>query len=434
MAYLQARSGIARSGVTYCGWTPPNIVAYIGGVDRTASILRDGNWRLQTRADGTPPIFQFTTKTITPVVGQDVKVTYTTPDEYLFAGTLLQRNTEPVSPSSSVLQWVCTAVGYQWLLDRYALVLAQYDSVGVGTMVADLLYRFTNGGFRVGYIPSSLGNLTMTFTFETVYDALQRIAVACGAVLDLGPDKIVSIYPAGTYPEVALSTLTEAGILTKSLAFREDLTQVRTREIFRGQGSSASAVVSPGATLVPVEDASVFSPSGGTAVSGVNMFTYTGLTASSGPGSLSGCSGILRDIKQGDAVDIIVDANDASKIAALATILGGGLSGQATNYVEDNRISISEGTARTTADLAAIGGALEEPSFTMKTPQRYIRAGRSFTLNVANPLSISGTFTIQSVELVPYGVIGGTKFEVRQKLQLGSFTRSLNDLLQQLRG
>ncbi len=431
MAYLQARSGIARSGVTYCGWTPPNVVCKIAGTDRTNSMLRQG-WSLSARADGTPATFSFRIRGVTPTVGQDVKVAYSTPDDYLFGGTILQRTAVPQTTGSTKLVWDCTAVGYQWLLDRYDVVLRQYASTGVGTMVADILHSCTDGGFRVGYIPSSLGNLTMDFTFETVWGALKRIAKACGGVLELTPDRVVNIYT--SYPEAALATVTQAAMLERSLTYREDLTQVRTRTLYEGRGTTVSAEVSAGAVTVPVNDTGLFSSSGGSAVSGRNLFTYTGRSTTTGSGSLTGVSGLLYDLSINDEVKVIAEVIDAGATTALATLLGGGLSGQVTNYLQDGRLSLGEAEARATEDLDVFAGSLEEATYTYKVPQRYVRAGRAVTISVTDPLTISGTFTMQSVTMTAYGDIGGTDFAVHQQVEASGFTRTLTDLLQQLKG
>jgi hypothetical protein len=429
MAYLQARAGIARSGVTYAGWTPPSVKCTINGTDRTSVVLRE-NWKLTMRADGAPATFEFQTKTITPVLGQDVRVYFATPNDYLFAGTLLQRQSEPQADTSTLLKWQCTAVDYQWLLNRYDQVLRKYVNRGVGTIAADLLASYTNGGFRVGYCPSSLGNLDMTFRFDTVWGALQRLAKAVDAFLELTPERIVNIYQ--TYPEAALATVTQATVLQKSGLFADDLTQVRTRTIFEGIASQATAAVNAGASTIPVADLSPFSASGGTVRHDVSLITYSGIDTASR--ALTGCSGILDDIAVNDEIAVIATDVDASATTALATTLGGGLSGQATHYLKDGRLSLAEATARAAADTSRLGGALQDTSFTYKTPQRYVRAGRSVTLNITAPLTLSGTGTLQVVTLEPYGAIGGTLFEARQKVHVSTFTRTLTDLLKQLPG
>jgi hypothetical protein len=196
--------------------------------------------------------------------------------------------------------------------------------------------------------------------------------------------------------------------------------------------SQASAAVHAGASTIPVSDLSPFSASGGTVRHDVSLITYSGIdTASS---TLTGCSGILDDIAVNDEIAVIATDVDASATTALATTLGGGLSGQATHYLKDGRLSLAEATARAAADTSRLGGALQETSFTYKTPQRYVRAGRSVTLNITAPLTLSGTGTLQVVTLEPYGAIGGTLFEARQKVHVSTFTRTLTDLLKQLPG
>jgi hypothetical protein len=431
MAYLQARSGIARSGVTYSGWTPPNVTVRLAGVDRSADVLmRD--WALTLRADGQPATFRFKVKNTAPALGQDVRVTYTTPDDYLFGGTLLQVESTPSDNQSTHVLWDCTAVGYQWLLNRYTLVLAQYASAGVSTIVADILSRFTDGGFTVGYVPASLGTLSMEFTWETVWDALRRIAKAKGAVVDVTPTRAINMYV--TYPEAPLTTVTEADILVNSLTYRGDLTQVRTRTLYEGAGSTTTTAVSAGAATIPIADLTAFDS--GTAVIARSLVTYTGRSALSGPGVLTGVTGLLYDVGQNEAINIVVAATDAAADTALATLLGGGLDGQATNYLQDGRLSSSEATARASADLDTFGGALEDISFVWWPSRRYLRAGRTLPLSVSYPIAISGTYLIQSVTITPCRRMGGEAGldGMMQTIQLGSFTRSLTELLQQLRG
>lgn len=321
MAYLQARSGIARSGVTYAGWTGAPIVrGYLAGADQTTKILLEG-WTLTLLANQ-PPTFSFRTKTITPVTGSDVQLKYSTPNEDLFGGTLLQLEAAPEAPDSAALIWHGTAVGYQWLLDRYDRVLAQYDNVGVGTMVADILHRFTDGGFRVGYCPSSLGNLTMTFNFETVWQALMRIARAAGNVfIEVTPERIVNLY--STYPEAALATVTGDGVVQGTVRYRKDLTQVRTRTLYRGQSTTVSQVVAAGASTIPVQDSFIFPPGPALAIAGRNLISYLFRQVGLGTTQLIGCTGVLYDIAAGEQISVIAEAEDAAARSALAAVLGG---------------------------------------------------------------------------------------------------------------
>lgn len=431
MAYLQARSGIARSGVTYAGWTKPAITITISGTTRTTNVRYEA-CTIRTTADGTAPVFTFLVKGLTPALGADVKVLYTTPDDYLFAGTLLQAEpVTPISPIAANVQWACTAVGYQWLMDRYDLVTKQYPSTGVNHIVADILASFTNGGFRVGYVPSGLGNLNMDFTLETVSGATNRIARAKGAFWELSHDKVLSMYTSALpYPEAALPTLGNSSQV-RELSYRSDLTQVRTRAIIRGRGSSTTGVVGAGASTIELEDISPFDVAGGQAIVTQNIITYTGTSTASGVGSLTGVTGLVYEVPQGSEVNILNITVGSAETTALATLLGGGLSGQATHAVSNNRISAAECAARGQAELDVFGAAITDFEYVTMS-DRYTRVGRQVTASITSPLTISGTFRIQAVVIHPYGPISGTTATLSKQVSASKFSRSLTTLLKEI--
>ena len=419
MAYLHARAGIARSGVTYCGWTPPAFKVYIDGTDRTSSVLIEES-TITLNAES-PATFAFTVRNLIPTYGNDVKVAFASPDDYWFAGTLLQIQLRYINPTTFVYD--CMATGYEWLIDRYDLVLAEYQSRGVNFIVGDIIARFTNGSFRVGYCPSSLGSLTMEFTYETVMGALKRIAKACAAQLDIAFNRTVNVYL--TYPDAAYTTLTSSLIQLETFRSSTDLSQVRTRVLMQGRGSTATANTPLGSTSLPVAETQPFSSAGGTAVSGRNQITYTGLSVVNGAGSLTGVTGISYDIAENDAVDVLATATDAGMNAQLAILLGGGMSGQATHYKQDGRLSLSEATARATADLTAFGNALTNVQFIYRTYVRHLKAGRQIgSISPAN-----GTFIIQSIQIRPYGKMSGTTANFFQQVALGPYAPGMADLL-----
>lgn len=420
MAYLHSRSGIARSGVTHCGWTPPAFRVYIDGTDRTSNVLLE-TCSITVTADQ-PATFAFTVKNITPNFGNDVKVAFAAPNDYWFAGTLLQMQIQYLDATNVLYN--CLATGYEWLLDRYDRVMAQYTNRAVNHIVADILARFTDGGaqdFRVGYCPSSLGNLTMNFTYETVLGALKRIAKATGAQLDIAFDRAVNVYL--TYPDAAYATLTNSLILLETVRVDYDLSQVRTRVLMQGRGSTATEAREVGATTLAVADTQPFSASGGSAVIGRNQITYTGLTTNSGAGLLTGVTGLDYDIAQDEAVDVLAIATDGGLNALLAILLGGSLSGQATHYLQDGRLSLSEATARAAADLDNYGEVLTLCSFTYRNYVRHLKVGRQ----LASTTPVNGTFVIRSIQIQPYGNIANTEF--LQHVSMGPRTIQLADIL-----
>jgi hypothetical protein len=426
------------AGVTYSGWTWPSWTIRVNGTLRTTQIERNG-FVITERLDNAPATCTFTTKPgFEPTLGHDIKVTYATPDEWVFAGTILQREALPYRTENGAVRWRCLAVGYPWLMDRYDRPRRRYTNRGVGTIVADILYNYTDGGFRVGYCPQSLGNIDMEFSGEdTVSQALQRIATAADCFWDVRPDTggngyaVINLYE--TYPESALATLTESDIVLPSASYVEDLTQVRTTSVFRGYGSVALAAAVPGDTDLNVEETAYYNASGGTVISGANEVTYTGLSATGGPGALTGCSGILYEIAVGDDVDILIEETDASATTALATVLGGGLSGQAKHVGVDRRLSETEATGRATADLSVFSTALKDLTFQYVTPPRHLKIGRSLTVSITDPYAISGTFLIREIQTSPRTDVSGQTIDLWRQVTASRYVRSMVDLLRLVR-
>lgn len=429
MAYLEARAGIARAGVTYAGLSDPYFKITLGGLDRTAYVEYDG-FTITHRLDGASSCV-FTVFSLTPVIGLEVRIMYARPDEFVFVGTILSIECSPVDANGLHVRWHVTAVGEEWLLDRYDRVTARYASRGVGTMLADILYRFTDGGFRVGYCPSSLGNLSMDFTFETVVGAINRIASAVDGFWDVH-DRVVNLY--STYPDAALPTLGNSSAIHR-LRYAEDGTSLVTRKLYRAQGSAAVSDSGAGSATVSLEDVGPFNASGGSATAGQQVFTYTGKSVGAGTGALTGVSGLVDDIESGDEVSILVDVEDAAAQATLAAMLFGAtpgvLSGQATDYHADGRLSESEATARATADLSAFSSPVKALEYS--DTNRYVRVGRVVTANLTDPLVVSGTFRVQAIQIAPRGRVAlGSGVDLWRRVSASRVTRNLTTVLKQL--
>jgi hypothetical protein len=105
MPFLHARAGIAYAGVVSAGWTTPNVKVFVGGVDRTDNVDGGGTFRIVRSLDGAVSTCQLVVNGFTPVQWQRVLITYTTPDQYMFSGTILTLQATPTSPSSDALMW-----------------------------------------------------------------------------------------------------------------------------------------------------------------------------------------------------------------------------------------------------------------------------------------------------------------------------------------
>lgn len=440
MPPLQARSGIARAGVTRCGWSPPLVRLYIDGIDRTSLVLGE-DWELTIQSDQ-PSTLAFRIKNFTPTTGKDVRLVFAAPDEYIFAGTIVQIEAHPAGPGSAYLIWSCMAVDYRWLLDRYDRVFASYESVGANVIVHDILSRFTDGGFKKGRVSSALGNLTIGFEFATVTEALLEIASAVNGYLEITPYRRVNILGGSELAQV--SALTQSQVLTESLTFREDLTQVRTRVRVRAAGGTVVAAAPATNGLIEIDNPNNFSGGGGQAVCDRNLITYTGIIQTlilpEDPDPpppryfLSGVTGIVYDIPAGAAIDVLVTVTDSAATTALASRLGGGLSGQATFILSESGIAKDAASTLASSDLARQSAPLNELQFQYKTLQRSLQnaVARQMTVSITDPMIVSGTFRIQMIKWIRRGPIGGKNAEWFQEVTAAPWANTLTGLLRAL--
>jgi hypothetical protein len=219
-----------------------------------------------------------------------------------------------------------------------------------------------------------------------------------------------------------------------------------------GFGSESAAA---GSTSVQVEDLSQFPSAGWASAPGDQIFSYTGRSASTGAGTLTGipasgagsltaavragtvkavphltgCTGIAYALVNGDPVNIVVIVNDAAAQTALATRVGG--DGIHEMFISDGRWSITEATARANAELSLRKDPLVTVSFTSRDPS--MQSGRDVTLTITSP-AISGTFKIQRVTITELGLSGptGFLFPLRQ-VEASSRRYSFEDLLRRIR-
>lgn len=390
-----ARSGF-HSGETASGYFDESFSVHVAGTNRTAKCEFD-SLQITETDDDAPNTLDGNVHGFTPSEFQEIKVFNGGVDVGvpLFIGNLLNVAGDS-SRKADRVQFPVHAVDPRWLIDRYALVTKHYASVGVGSIVADILANYTNGGFTLGYVPMTLGNPDITFTAERVSSCLARLAKAVGATARVYYTKRVSI--AITHDDEGNSlSLTDSSLEHWGVRSAADGTQIRTRVIYEGGGSNATATMPALGTTIDVEETGWYSASGGTVRAGLNFVTYTGVSTASGPGTLTGCSGIAHDIPQGEPVNVYVQADDSAAQTALAALLGGGLSGIAVHYLTDGRLSADECQKRADAALDTYTVALKTIQYT--TTNAYTRAGRSVTVNITKPQTINTTLAIQTMTL-----------------------------------
>lgn len=398
MAYYHARANVCRAGVTYAGLANHPAVLTIGGTDRTSASLVDG-FSITTALDGSASTCAFDATGFTPTLGADV--TLTLGGALIWGGTLTDVRANAQKLTSGAVFWNCQAIDWTWLMDRYAVVNQEMAARPANQAVAEILRTYTDGGFTTGYIPMEMGTVgPFSFSGETVSSALRRIAASCGGFLRMKPDKSVDLF--STLPTSnALSIGNSTDI--RSVVYESSLAEVRTRTYYAGGGAQTTSQVLPSSTTIPVDECSWYE--GTQVLIGNDVVTYSGRSALNGPGTLTGCSGIDREIAQGAQVQVLAQVDDATAQTALATVLGGGRSGVAVGWFGDTSLSQAEATARATKDVEFYKQAI--PSLSYTTSARYHEPGKTVTVSTTDPVTISGDFRIQQVVMTPFGAVAG---------------------------
>lgn len=422
MAYYHARANVCRAGVTYAGLAHHPFVATIGSTDRTANILYD-TFTVTTALDGSPSTCAFSVQGFSPTQGNDVLLTLG--GELIWAGTLTEVRAVAQKFASGTVTYQCQAIDWTWLMDRYARVnLTLGATTAVNQAVASVLAGFTDGGFRRGYVPMDLSSVgPMTFEAETVSGALRRIAAAAGAYMRVRPQKRVDVFD--TLPASNALSLGNSSEI-RNVVYESSLSQVRTRTFYVGGGGQATATTAPTSTTIPVDECGWYN---GTQVYvDGDIISYTGRSMESGPGSLTGVTGISVDIAQGAKVSVLAQADDSAAQTALATVLGGGRSGVSVGWFSDGRLSQAEVDARAAADVDAFKSAT--PALSYVTAKRYHEPGKTVSVSISDPFAIADTFRVQQVVMRPFGIVAGTTPTFEYQVQCRVFRRA--DLIDQV--
>lgn len=332
--------------------------------------------------------------------------------------------------------WRLSCQDYTWLLNRYRRVRGTYTGMAINVAVSQILASFSDGGFRVGYCPDTLGSVRdVIFDDATITETLERFADLCGGFWDVDADKRVHIF---TDPDhLSTDSVAISGATNNFAAFGvvRDGTDIATRVVVHGASAATTEYVWASAVTVPVDECSHFvgaSASSGAAFANGIAFSYGGVSAVLGPGSLTSVTGLTRDIAQGGAVFVRAVSEDASAQSDLATLIGGGASGVAEVTVADGRAGrdmaydlAASLLARRKTTYKALNYTTDDQ--THDGAQQTV-PGQTVAVNVSSPVSVSGTFRVQEVQigLKPGGKVQGTTLGFRRRVQLAPYFRALN--------
>jgi hypothetical protein len=144
---------------------------------------------------------------------------------------------------------------------------------------------------------------------------------------------------------------------------------------------------------------------------GTEYVTLEGTTTVAGSEAIAlAAPGVVNAWPAGTAVRPVAVANDASAQTALATALGGGLSGIATRAIDDASIGRAEADALAASTLTLLSGGVASVAGVMVDAQhanaRNCWPGASVVCTVTSPVTVSGTYRIQQVMLTPITLNG----------------------------
>lgn len=379
-ALMYARSGLARAGATRSDYYNEILILTLGGVDVSQKV-RKGTLRITDVIYDQAHTFdaQFFGG-VTPVEGQEVIVASGAANNRVFAGHV----TKPVQLSrDNNFDWAVQATDYTWKLQK-RVVTRQYASGTLASaVVTDLISRYAaSDGFTTTNVlsaPAISGDLT--FVGTRLDDAIKQVAALVNWNWYVDYNKDIHFFATETSQSPA--DLIDGNRSYFNLQWAPSIDQIRTRVYVQGGGGATTAPVAVGATSIPVDECGWYSASGGTVLCGSNLATYTGRSASSGPGNLTGVPGagsssVQWAIKQGDIVSVWVQRDDAAAQATLAALEGG--DGVHEFFVADGRLSIASAQLLGDAELAAYSTTDHTGSF--DSYDKFCRSGKTLTVHL----------------------------------------------------
>ena len=260
--YLQARSGIARSGAFKSNYfTTMNVVTTVNGTDRSSAILR-GSMRVGLALNDEPDTASFTVKPgiFTPVANQLVTISLGSASNTMFGGQISRvvhrRRRGNESPWFDV-----ECVDWQRLFDR-RLATVHYTSLTATQIARSIITAYTSG-FTHNGVMAGLDTIDyFPLTNETPSGALRRLANLIGGGFYIDANRDVHLFgsagESGSHAGTAPVTLSNSLLTLKEFQHEYDGTQQRTRVIAEGRSTTIPVIAIPSGTQgVPVNDGDI---------------------------------------------------------------------------------------------------------------------------------------------------------------------------------
>jgi hypothetical protein len=297
-----ALGGVARGGAFRAGAVPPKLFVSVGGIHRaygqSGTSYRVRDLTVDDTLGEVPNTCRFTAIGFTPTVGMDVIITLGSMNSLTreFGGQILNVEQTYLADNPDNQAWNVSAIDYTWGLGKRK-VAKKYTSTTIAVIAADLIASYASG-YTVT-VEATFGATTIdefSATNDDLPDVLSRLVARGGGYWLCDYFKVVRLFTSDT-SSTAPTQLTAAHPTMRDLQVSRDLSQMITRVYFEGMGSTATATVAPGDTILPVASIDMFPSGGGLIVSGPQRISYTGHT------EVSPLSAPTATIANGSGVD-----------------------------------------------------------------------------------------------------------------------------------
>ncbi len=388
-----ARSGLARSGATRSGFYNETFAVTINGVDRGLK-TRKYTPEIQKTLNQNGNTASLVVWGFVPLVNQQIIIGSGAINQRIFGGTIVRARQLYYKGQTF---WQLDCLDWTRQLGKM-LVSKHYSSEDAGLIALDLMANFSSG-FTTTHVATGLATIdSIDFTEEPLPTCLQRLAQRAGVRQYVDPDK--DLHFGDTNVTQNPTPLTAGNYGYWNLVIDSDGSQRFTRAVVEGAGGATTAPVAIGATSIPVDECFYYSASGGYLKSGSNRrITYTGVSAASGPGNItgvpaSGAGSVVYALPQGQEVDVLVLVDDTAAQAEIVALEGG--DGVYERFFQDRRLSIMGATSYGQSQLDSY--AEEIDSGTYSTRDYFADVGKPLTVNPPNR-SQNFTATITAVRI-----------------------------------
>ena len=260
-------------------------LATIGGV-AAEQRMRLGSLTIRDILTDTPNTASFSVDGTAPTVGQEVRMGLGTLNaaDCLFAGRIdtVTLTYESISPNRV---WQVTCQDYTTGLNRRK-VRRRYSQQSATAIAQDLRTRYAPAAFTGNAIAANLPIVEggIDFTEEDLTECFTRLAQRIGGYWYVDYERDIHLFTNEvTAAPTPITAAARVLLNDPAITHATDVTQIRTRVYVEGGGSEARAPIVPGATSIPVTDASWYPGTGGMVVSGPQRITYTGKGTAGGP-------------------------------------------------------------------------------------------------------------------------------------------------------